>query len=126
MKKLSWHLTLGSTSGLSAGDIGSTDVEAETFATITLDPAMVNPIEWDLQLERVESLDVFLLTSTLYEEMLEVQGSGEVFKLTGPLLLFGDSIKHFSPSLDKLKLQNKHADKKAELKVLIGRKLAIP
>ena len=83
---------------------------------------MANAIELDLQLDDVDKLDFLLVSSSDYDTKVEVKGDASVVKLTGPLLLFGDSIKLFATSLDKLTIQNK-SDKETELQIIIGQKL---
>ena len=121
MEQTSWNLSLNTTSGLTQGDVGSVDVGASTSIPVTLDPA--TSVDLDLQLTNTDKLDVLSIASSIYDGAVEVTSNGNTYKLTGPLLLFGDLIARFSSDLSTLSIENTHLTDTAELKILIGRTL---
>lgn len=119
--KIYWDLNLTTSTGLTIGDSGNAGIEAHTSSPFALDPN--TNIDLNLQLADTDDLVVLAVTCSIYDETVEVKGDGVTIKLSGPLLLFGDMIKHFSSDLSTLSIKNNHATEKANLKLLIGRKL---
>jgi hypothetical protein len=118
---LSWSFNAGAPSGVGVNTSGSASVDAVTTAAITLDANMQAAEDLALQIDDVGKVDFLVLTSTLTGGEVEIKADGAaVTKLTGPLVLFGDAIKLFAGNLGKLSVQNKSADKKAELAILLG------
>lgn len=122
-ENLSWSVKLASASGVTVRDSGAVNGEAVLTAPARLPKNMQDAKELTLQLSNVDSIEVLLITSTVYDENVEIKADKDLVKLTGPLMLFGNSIKQFAGSLDKLTVQNKSQDEEAELHILIGRKL---
>ncbi|WP_020588510.1 hypothetical protein [Desulfobacter curvatus] len=121
MEQTSWNISLNTSSGFTLGDTGKIDVGASTSIPVSLEPA--ETVDLDLQLADAGKLSVLGIRSSLYDGKVEVTSNGNTYKLTGPLLLFGDLITRFSSDLSTLSLENTDAGKTVELKILIGRML---
>lgn len=122
MEQITWDLSLGTAGGLAIGDSGNADVDAVTTIPVILDAT--KHVDLELQLADTTKLVMFAITSTIYDGNVEVTGGGSTFKITGPLILYGSLIKHFSSDLSTLNIINKHTTETAKLNILIGRKLA--
>ena len=121
MEQISWTLSLSATSGITLGDSGTTEVGASTSIPVTLDPGAIADL--NLQLTVTDKLEVFSIISNIYDGTVEVTANSKVFKLTGPIMLFGDLIEHFSTDLTTLTVENKHLTDQAVVKIVIGRTL---
>jgi len=121
---LSWSFNAGAPSGVGVNTSGSASVDAVTSAAITLDANMQAPEDLALQIDDVGKVAFLVLTSSLTGSEVEVKADGAaVTRLGGPLVLFGDAVKLFAGNLGKLSIQNKSADKKAEIAILLGLRL---
>lgn len=121
MEQASWNTNLITTSGLTLTSIGSADIHASTFIPITLEKESSTSL--DLQLADTSKIDVLGITSDINDGSVEVTSDGNTFKITGPLVLFGELVARFSADLSNLSVENKHTTDTANIQILIGRNL---
>lgn len=121
MEQTSWNISLNTSSGFILGDKGKIEVGASTSISVSLEPATT--VDMDLQLADADKLNVIGISASVYNGKIELTSNGNTYRLTGPLLLFGDLITRFSSDLSTLSIENKDAVQKTELKILIGRAL---
>ena len=121
MEQTSWNLNLVTTSGIAIGSGGSTDSNAATSIPLVLEPE--TDITLALQLADTTKIDVFCIVSSTYDGSIEITTDGNTFKLSGPLLLYGQLVGHFSSDLSSLTIENKSTTETANLKILISRDL---
>jgi hypothetical protein len=118
---MSWSFNAGAPTGVGVNASGSASVDAITTAGVTLEANMPAAEDLALQFDDVGKVDFLVLTSSLTSGEVEVKADGAaVTKLTGPLVLFGNAVKLFAGNLGKVSVQNKSADKKAEIAILVG------
>lgn len=123
MEKASWSMSINTTSGISVGDSGVSELHASTIIPLVVESG--KDTELKLQLGNVENIDMLTITSTIYDGKVSVAGGDDTMGavgLSGPLILFGDMIKKFNGNLDVLKINNS-SSAEASLKIIIGRKL---
>ncbi|HMO76216.1 MAG TPA: hypothetical protein PKD99_09690 [Sphingopyxis sp.] len=108
--------------GVNAG--GTEEVDAITSAEVQLAEGVSTDRELALQIDDVDKLAFFILTSSLNDGSVEVEtDTATRTKLTGPVILFGEAIKLFAGDLDKIKLKNASATTAADIRILMGSKL---
>jgi hypothetical protein len=122
-QKFSWSFSGGTPSGAGANNGGSVEVDAITSAGVTLAKASADrPLA--LQIDDVEKLAFFILTSSLNDGSVDVKADTATrTKITGPLILYGEAIKLFAGDLQTLTLKNASATDAADITILMGFKL---
>ncbi|MES9901720.1 MAG: hypothetical protein ABW168_03440 [Sedimenticola sp.] len=123
---ISWSLSAGSASGGGVNISGKTEADATTVASLTLAPKMNQAKELAMQIGDVSKVELLIISSTINDGSIEIKADGaSAIALSGPLVLFGPSVKLFAGDLDKLTVQNKSQDNDASavLEILISRKL---
>jgi hypothetical protein len=123
-QKFSWSFSGGSPAGAGVNNGGSLEVDAITSAGVTLVKAMVADRDLALQIDDVEKLAFFIMTSSLNDGSVDVKAdSATRTKLTGPLILYGEAIKLFAADLTTIGLKNSSATTAADITILMGFKL---
>lgn len=122
-QKFSWSFSGGTPSGAGANNGGSVEVDAITSAGVTLAKASADR-ELALQIDDVEKLEFFILTSSLNDGSVDVKADTATrTKITGPLILYGEAIKLFAGDLQTLTLKNASTTDAADITILMGFKL---
>jgi hypothetical protein len=122
-QKFSWSFSGGTPSGAGANNGGSVEVDAITSAGVTLAKASADR-ELALQIDDVEKLEFFILTSSLNDGSVDVKADTATrTAITGPLILYGAAIKLFAGDLQTLTLKNASATDAADITILMGFKL---
>ncbi len=122
-QKFSWSFSGGAPSGAGANSGGSVEIDAITSAGVTLAKASADRA-LALQIDDVDKLAFFILTSSLNDGSVDVKADGATrTKITGPLILYGEAIKLFAGDLQTLTLKNASATDAADIGILIGFKL---
>lgn len=122
-QKFSWSFSGGTPSGAGANEGGSVEVDAITSAQVTLAKASADR-ELALQIDDVEKLAFFILTSSINDGSVDVKADTATrTKITGPLILYGEAIKLFAGDLQTLTLNNASATDAADITILMGFKL---
>jgi hypothetical protein len=122
-QKFSWSFSGGTPSGAGANNGGSVEVDAITSAGVTLAKASADRA-LALQIDDVEKLEFFILTSSLNDGSVDVKADTATrTKITGPLILYGEAIKLFAGDLQTLTLKNASATDAADITILMGFKL---
>lgn len=120
-QSLSWSFNAGATGGHGINAGGSLTVDAVFSASIVLDANMAQMKDVALQIDDVDKLNLIVISSSLNDGKVEVKAdTNTVTKITGPVVLFGNAAKLFAGDLEKISLQNKSADKTADISILIG------
>ena len=123
-QKFSWSCSGGSPSGAGVNNGGSLEIDAITSAGVTLVKNMGADRDLALQIDDVEKLAFFIMTSSLNDGSVDVKtDSATRTKLTGPLILYGEAIKLFAGDLQTISLKNSSATDAAEITILMGFKL---
>lgn len=123
-KKFFWSFGGNSAAGVGIADGNGIDVDAITTADVQLVKNMSADRELALQIDDVDELAFFVLTSSLTDGSVEVKtDTATRTKLTGPIILFGSAIKLFAGSLATLTLKNLSATDAADIRILVGSKL---
>ena len=113
---ISWSLSAGA----SISATGSTPGDATISLSKELDAAS-GETALTLQVDDVDKVTFLSITADLLDGSVTAKGTGDdAIALTGPMLLFGEAAKLFADDLTTLAVENKSADKKAKLSVLIG------
>jgi hypothetical protein len=123
-QKFSWSFSGGTPSGAGANEGGSVEVDAITSAEVTLAKASADR-ELALQIDDVEKLAFFILTSSINDGSVDVfaDDTATRTKITGPLILYGEAIKLFAGDLQTLTLKNASTTDAADITILMGFKL---
>jgi hypothetical protein len=120
-QSLSWSFNAGTTGGHGVNAGGALAVDAVFSASIVLDANMAQMKDVALQIDDVDKLNLLVISSSLNDGKVELKADGSaVTMITGPLVLFGNAAKLFAGDLEKISLQNKSADKTADISILIG------
>jgi len=122
MEQTSWNIKVFTNSGLVNSDLGSLEVDASTIVPVTI-PA-TDTVVLALQLADTSKINVFNITCDKYDATVEVTSDVGTYKLTGPVLLCGETVSCFSANLSTLSIENKSSDTDAEVTILIGRDLS--
>ena len=123
-QKFSWSFNGGSPAGAGVNNGGSLEVDAITSAGVTLAKAMGADRDLALQIDDVDKLAFFIMTSSLNDGSVDVKAdSATRTKLTGPLILYGEAIKLFAGDLQTISLKNSSATDAADITILMGFKL---
>jgi hypothetical protein len=123
-QKFSWSFSGGSPSGAGVNNGGSLEIDAITSAGVTLVKNMGADRDLALQIDDVEKLAFFIMTSSLNDGSVDVKtDSATRTKLTGPLILYGEAIKLFAGDLQTISLKNSSANDAADITILMGFKL---
>lgn len=123
-QKFSWSFSGGSPSGAGVNNGGSLEIDAITSAGVTLVKNMGADRDLALQIDDVEKLAFFIMTSSLNDGSVDVKtDSATRTKLTGPLILYGEAIKLFAEDLQTISLKNSSATDAADITILMGFKL---
>jgi hypothetical protein len=123
-QKFSWSFSGGSPSGAGVNNGGSLEIDAITSAGVTLVKNMPADRDLALQIDDVEKLAFFVMTSSLNDGSVDVKAdSATRTKLTGPLILYGEAIKLFAGDLQTISLKNSSATDAADITILMGFKL---
>lgn len=120
-QSLSWSFNAGTAGGHGVNVGGSLSVDAVFSASIVLDKNMAATKDVALQIDDVDKLNLIVIASSLNDGKVEVKTDlAAITKITGPVVLFGNAAKLFAGDLEKISLQNKSADKTADISILIG------
>jgi len=120
-QSLSWSFNAGTTGGHGVNAGGALAVDAVFSASLVLDANMAQMKDVALQIDDVDKLNLLVIASSLNDCKVEVKAdSNTVTSITGPIVLFGNAAKLFAGDLEKISLQNKSADKTAEVSILLG------
>jgi hypothetical protein len=123
-QKFSWSFSGGSPAGAGVNNGGSLEVDAITSAGVTLAKAMGADRDLALQIDDVDKLAFFIMTSSLNDGSVDVKAdSATRTKLSGPLILYGEAIKLFAGDLQTISLKNSSATAAADITILMGFKL---
>jgi len=123
-QKFSWSFNGGSPAGAGVNNGGSLEVDAITSAGVTLAKAMGADRDLALQIDDVDKLAFFIMTSSLNDGSVDVKTDGAArTKLSGPLILYGEAIKLFAGDLQTISLKNSSATDAADITILMGFKL---
>jgi len=123
-QKFSWSFSGGAPSGAGVNNGGSLEIDAITSAGVTLVKNMGADRDLALQIDDVEKLAFFIMTSSLNDGSVDVKtDSATRTKLTGPLILYGEAIKLFAGDLQTISLKNSSAIDAADITILMGFKL---
>ncbi|MBL8651917.1 MAG: hypothetical protein JNL35_16130 [Sphingopyxis sp.] len=123
-QKFSWSFNGGSPAGAGVNNGGSLEVDAITSAGVTLAKAMGADRDLALQIDDVDKLAFFIMTSSLNDGSVDVKTDGAArTKLSGPLILYGEAIKLFAGDLQTISLKNSSATTAADITILMGFKL---
>ncbi|WP_077146044.1 hypothetical protein [Sphingopyxis sp. KK2] len=123
-QKFSWSFSGGSPSGAGVNNGGSLEIDAITSAGVTLVKNMGADRDLALQIDDVEKLAFFIMTSSLNDGSVDVKtDSATRTTLTGPLILYGEAIKLFAGDLQTISLKNSSATDAADITILMGFKL---
>ena len=123
-QKFSWSFSGGAPSGAGVNNSGSAEIDAITSAAVTLVKAMPADRDLALQIDDVEKLAFFIMTSSLNDGSVDVKADGATrTKLTGPLILYGEAIALCAGDLQTLSRRNSSATDAAEITILMGFKL---
>lgn len=124
-QKFFWSFGGNSAAGVGIADGSSIEVDAITTAEVQLVKAMAADRDLALQIDDVDKLAFFVLTSSLTDGSVEVKADTATrTKLTGPIILFGAAIKLFAGDLSTLSLKNLSATDAADIRILVGSTLA--
>lgn len=123
-QKFSWSYSGGAPSGAGVNNGGSLEIDAITSAGVTLVKNMGADRDLALQIDDVEKLAFFIMTSSLNDGSVDVKtDSATRTTLTGPLILYGEAIKLFAGDLQTISLKNSSATDAADITILMGFKL---
>ena len=124
-QKFFWSFGGNSAAGVGIADGSTIEVDAITTAEVQLVKAMAADRDLALQIDDVDKLAFFVLTSSLTDGSVEVKADTATrTKLTGPIILFGAAIKLFAGDLSTLSLKNLSATDTADIRILVGSTLA--
>lgn len=119
-ENITWSLTAGGTSGSSIQASGVSKGEGIISVSVELEAAG-DPRPLTLQVDDVDKVNFLAISCDLVDGKVTVQAdASSATALTGPILLFGASVKLFAGDLTTLTVQNTSTEKVANLKVLIG------
>jgi hypothetical protein len=117
---ISWSLVAGGTSGSSIQASAESKGDGIVSVAVDLDAGSAAR-ELTLQVDDVDKVNLLAISCDLIDGKVTVKADGpNATALTGPILLFGASVKLFAADLTKLTVHNTSSDKKAKLQVLIG------
>lgn len=123
-QKFFWSFGGNSQAGVGIADGNGIEVDAITTAEVQLAENMAADRKLALQIDDVDKLAFFILTSSLIDGSVEVKADTATrTKLVGPIILFGTAIKLFAGSLDSISLRNLSATDAADIRILVGSKL---
>lgn len=123
-QKFFWSFGGNSQAGVGIADGNGIEVDAITTAEVQLAENMAADRTLALQIDDVDKLAFFILTSSLIDGSVEVKADTATrTKLVGPIILFGAAIKLFAGSLDSISLKNLSATDAADIRILVGSKL---
>ncbi|MGB3847729.1 MAG: hypothetical protein WA940_17805 [Sphingopyxis sp.] len=123
-QKFFWSFGGNSSAGVGINAGGELDVDAITTAEVQLVKGMTADRELALQIDDVDQLAFFVLTSSLTDGSVEVKtDTATRTRLTGPIILFGAAIKLFAGSLETITLKNLSTTTPADIRILVGSKL---
>lgn len=117
---ISWSLIAGGTSGSNINATGELEGDGIVSVSVDLDAGSAERA-LTLQVDDVDKVAFLVISSSLIDGKVTVKADGaNATALTGPILLFGASVKLFAGDLTTLTVHNTSTDTVAKLSVLIG------
>lgn len=115
---IAWSFNAAASTGGSSKASGKTEVDGIMIVRTTV-PVDATAATLNLQLDSPDKISFLAITSSAYEDDLEITSGDNTVKLTGPFVLHGDAVALFTTNLTTLDVKNETAGP-VELTILVG------